>query len=86
MITDTERKTLAAILGSEYHNGARGAECIGNPVWSDCLAVSSLSRHQVAGAMASLQVKGYVNTYGPASDPTVEITQAGYEMLQEVEA
>ena len=85
MITPTERQTLAAILNSEYHD-CSGEDCIGNPVWSDCLEVSTLSRHQVAGALASLQAKGYVNTYGPASDPTVEITRAGWETLREVAA
>lgn len=80
-ITDKEFKVLGAIVNSQYHD-CSGPEVIGNGVWTEQLdvedEVKGMSRHQIAGTLASLKAKGLAHTDGTGRDGTVWVTEDGY--------
>ncbi len=78
-ITDKEFAVLGAVINSQYHDGNHP---VGNHVWTAELAdedeVAGMTRHQVAGTLATLQTKGLVYTQGSGRDGTTCVTEDGY--------
>lgn len=86
-LTTNEVVALKAIVGSEYQDG-------GNPVdhrvWTECCNPFA-SKRTLSGVYASLVQKGYITVGdydgggGSRKMGTVAITQAGYDMLLNVQ-
>lgn len=77
-LTDKELKALRGILQSEFHDGAKGDERIGIPVWSwSCNPFSSA--RTFGGVVASLIKKELIEQSGEGDDACLSLTRAGYD-------
>ena len=79
-LTELERDVLLAIYNSDYQDGLRGIDTIGNFVWSEEGTLwPKLARGRQIGAIISQLVqKEYVEK---GSGDTVALTQEGYNAL-----
>ena len=79
-LTELERDVLLAIYHSDYQDGCRGIDTIGNLVWSEegTLWPKIAKGKQISAVISQLVQKGYVEK---GSKDTVALTQEGYNVL-----
>ena len=79
-LTELEADVLTAIYESDYQDGLRGMDTIGNLVWSEegTLWPKIAKGLQISAIMSNLVQKGFVEK---GSEDTVAITQEGYNAL-----
>ena len=79
-LTELERDVLLAIYDSDYQDGCRGIDTIGNLVWSEegTLWPKLAKGKQISAIISQLVQKGYVEK---GSKDTVALTQEGYNEL-----
>ena len=79
-LTELEADVLMAIYNSDYQDGLRGMDTIGNLVWSEegTLWPKIAKGLQISAIMSNLVQKGFVEK---GSEDTVAITEEGYNAL-----
>lgn len=81
-LTEMERDVLLAIYHSDFQDGCRGIDTIGNAVWSGyetgIFPKLVKGNHQYSAVMSSLVQKGYVDVVGK---DCIALTQEGYDEL-----
>ena len=81
-LTEFEHDVLLAIYHSDFQDGLKGIDTIGNAVWSGyeygIFPKLVKGNHQYSAVMGSLVKKGYVHEMG---NDCICITQEGYNEL-----
>ena len=79
-LTELEADVLMAIYNSDYQDGLRGMDTIGNLVWSEegTLWPKIAKGLQISAIMSNLVQKGFVEK---GREDTVAITEEGYNAL-----
>lgn len=81
-LTEMERDVLLAIYNSDFQDGCRGIDTIGNAVWAEYEAgifpKFVKGDHQYSAIVGSLVKKGYIDEVG---EDCIALTQEGYNEL-----
>ena len=82
MLTELEADLLMAVYKSDFQDGLRGIDTIGNAVWSGyqngIFPKLVKGDHQFSAVMGSLVKKGYVEVMGK---DCIALTQEGFNEL-----